>query len=136
MKRIGEAVWQGTIKEGTGILSTQSTVLDATQYSFNSRFADGIGTNPEELLAAAHAGCFAMSVSAQLTMAGFNPKSLKAHTEITLTGTVITLSEITLKAEVEGITQEKFDELIELAKEACTISNALKIEILVKAELI
>lgn len=136
MKRIGEAVWQGTIKEGTGTLTTQSKVLDATQYSFNSRFANGIGTNPEELLAAAHAGCFAMSVSAQLTMTGFDPKSLKVHTEITLTGTVITLSEITLKAEVPGITPEKFDELIELAKAACTISNALKIEISVKAELV
>jgi osmotically inducible protein OsmC len=88
MRRNATAVWNGTIKEGKGHLTTQSTTLNKTQYSFNSRFADGVGTNPEELLAAAHAGCFTMKLDAELSQAGYNPEELKTTSVITLIQTL------------------------------------------------
>ena len=83
MKRNATAVWNGTVKEGKGHITTQSTTLNQTQYSFGSRFEDGVGTNPEELLAAAHAGCFTMKLSAELSQAGFTPEELTTKSVIT-----------------------------------------------------
>ena len=111
MKRNATAVWNGTIKEGSGNLTTDSKVLDKTQYSFNSRFADGIGTNPEELMAAAHAGCFTMKLSLDLTEAGFNPTSLETKATVTLDNGVITTSHLVLKAQITGIDDAKFQEI-------------------------
>ena len=108
MKRTATAVWNGSGKEGNGNLTTQSTVLNKTQYSFNSRFADGIGTNPEELMAAAHAGCFTMKLSFVLGAAGFTPENIETSCVITLGDGVITNSDLVVKAKVPGITPEKF----------------------------
>lgn len=124
MKRNATAVWNGTIKEGQGHLTTQSTTLNKTQYSFNSRFADGVGTNPEELMAAAHAGCFTMKLSLDLTTAGFNPESLETVATITLDEGVITGSNLVLKAKIDGITAEQFQEIAAGAKENCPVSKA------------
>lgn len=124
MKRNATAVWNGTIKEGKGHLTTQSTTLNQTQYSFNSRFADGVGTNPEELMAAAHAGCFTMKLSLDLTEAGFNPENLETTSTITLDDGVITGSELVLKAKISGINEEQFQEIATGAKENCPVSKA------------
>ena len=107
MKRNATAVWNGTGKEGNGHLTTQSTVLDKTQYSFNSRFADGIGTNPEELVAAAHAGCFAMKLSFVLNAAGFTADTINVNCTITLDAGSITNSHLVVSATVPGISQER-----------------------------
>lgn len=138
MKRNATAVWNGSGKEGSGHLTTQSGVLSNTQYSFNSRFAEGIGTNPEELIAAAHAGCFAMKLSFVLGAAGFTPESLDAKAEITLDPAKgeVTNSHITLKAKVPGISKEKFDECAADAKANCPISKLLKAEISLDAQLV
>ncbi|MET1056127.1 MAG: OsmC family protein [Pedobacter sp.] len=124
MKRNATAVWNGTIKEGQGHITTQSTTLNNTQYSFNSRFADGVGTNPEELMAAAHAGCFTMKLSLDLTTAGFNPESLETVCNISLENGVITKSELVLKAKIDGITPEKFQEIAKGAEAGCPVSVA------------
>src|ERR1700761_8702551 len=112
MTRRSTAVWNGTGKEGTGNLSTQSGVLNKTQYSFNSRFAEGIGTNPEELAAAAHAGCFTMKLSFVLNAAGFTADSIETRCDITLDNGAITESHLHVTAKVPGINQEKFDESV------------------------
>ncbi len=127
MKRFATANWQGSVKDGKGTLTSQSTVLSNTQYSFNSRFADGVGTNPEELIAAAHAGCFSMKLSANLTQAGFIPDSIDTRCDITLDPEkgAVTLSHLTLSAKVPNITKEKFDELVADAKSNCPISKLL-----------
>ena len=104
MRRKASALWTGG-KEGKGHLSTQSTVLNKTQYSFNSRFAEGVGTNPEELVAAAHAGCFSMKLSIVLEEAGFPPQELATDCVITIDNGVITKSELSLKAKVPGISK-------------------------------
>lgn len=124
MKRTATAVWNGTIKEGHGQLTTQSTTLNQTQYSFNSRFAEGVGTNPEELMAAAHAGCFAMKLSLDLTTAGFNPESLETVASVALEDGVITGSSLVLKAKIDGISPEQFQEIAAGAKENCPVSKA------------
>jgi lipoyl-dependent peroxiredoxin len=129
MKRNASAHWEGTGKEGNGNLTTQSGILSQTQYSFNTRFADGIGTNPEELIAAAHAGCFTMKLSFNLSGAGFAPESLDTKCDITLENGAITSSHLTLSAKVVGISQEKFDELVADAKANCPISKLLNTEI-------
>ncbi|ATL46984.1 OsmC family peroxiredoxin [Chitinophaga caeni] len=136
MKRKAIAVWNGDIKSGAGHLTTQSTTLNKTQYSFNSRFADGVGTNPEELLAAAHAGCFTMKLDLDLTQAGYTVESLETESVITLDNGKITLSELTLKAKVPGITEEKFQELAAGAEKTCPVSNAFSFEIKLNATLI
>lgn len=136
MKRKATAVWNGTIKEGSGHLTTQSTTLNKTQYSFNSRFADGVGTNPEELLAAAHAGCFTMKLSLDLTEAGFPPDTLETESVITLDNGRITKSELTLKAKVPGITVEQFQEIAKHAEKTCPVSGAFSFEIALNAQLI
>lgn len=135
MKRKATAVWQGSGKEGKGHVSTQSSILNKTQYSFNSRFAEGTGTNPEELIAAAHAGCFAMKLSFVLGEAGFTPDELNAECTITLGDSAITESHITLKGKVPGISKEKFQECAEEAKKTCPISKSLNTNITLEATL-
>lgn len=129
MKRTATAFWQGSGKEGQGHLTTQSTVLNKTQYSFNTRFEDGIGTNPEELIAAAHAGCFTMKLSFLFGAAGFVPTSLETACVITLEDGSITNSHLTLKAVVPGIDQAKFEEVVADAEKNCIISKLLNTKI-------
>ncbi|MBZ9628964.1 OsmC family peroxiredoxin [Psychroflexus sp. CAK57W] len=136
MKRHATAVWKGSIKEGSGSISSQSGVLDKTQYSFKSRFEEGKGTNPEELVAAAHAGCFAMQLSAFLTEEDFEVGSLETKGEVTLKDGNITNSHLILKAKIENIEKDKFDELVEKAEKNCPISKLLDTKISVEATLI
>ncbi|MEB2782537.1 OsmC family protein [Algoriphagus persicinus] len=135
MIRKATAVWQGTGKDGKGHLSTQSTVLDKTQYSFGSRFENGVGTNPEELIAAAHSGCFAMKLSFNLQEAGFTADELDVTANITFEEGTLKKSHLVLKAKVQGIAQDKFDELVKHAKENCPISKVLDLEISVESSL-
>jgi len=135
MKRHATAVWNGSGKEGKGTLTTQSTTLNSTQYSFNSRFAEGVGTNPEELVAAAHAGCFNMKLSFVLGGAGFTPESLETTATIELTDAGITSSALVLKAKVPGISKEKFDECVKDAETNCPISKVLNAKITVESTL-
>jgi osmotically inducible protein OsmC len=136
MKRTATAVWNGSGKEGNGNLSTQSTTLNKTQYSFNSRFAEGVGTNPEELMAAAHAGCFTMKLSFVLGAAGFTPDSLETSCAISLEDGTITKSELVVKAKVPGITPEKFQECAADAKANCPVSKAYNMDITLEASLV
>lgn len=135
MKRKATAIWNGTIKEGNGTLSTQSGTLKDTQYSFKSRFESGTGTNPEELIAAAHAGCFAMQLSAFLTEENFKPEKLETNGEVTFEDGTIKRSHLVLKARVPNIEKEKFDQLVTKAKENCPVSKLLKTDISVEATL-
>jgi len=125
MKRSATAIWSGTGKEGNGNLTTQSKVLNTTSYDFKSRFEDGTYTNPEELIAAAHAGCFAMKLSFVLGAAGFTPDSLEATATINLENGVINASHIVLKAKVPGIDNAKFQECAADAKANCPVSVLL-----------
>ena len=127
MKRSATANWKGTGKEGKGVVSTASTVLSNTQYSFNSRFAEGVGTNPEELIAAAHSGCFAMKLSFVLNAAGFTAETIDVNSTITLEGGVLTNAHLVVKATVPEIDQAKFDECMEDVKANCLISKLLNI---------
>src|SRR6187402_3395955 len=138
MKRFATANWQGTGKEGKGTLSSQSTVLNKTQYSFGSRFEDGVGTNPEELIAAAHAGCFSMKLSFNLSGAGFVPTNIDTKCDITLDPAKgeITSSHLTLSATVPGISKEKFDELVADAKANCPISKLLNTTVTLDSTLV
>ena len=135
MRRYAKAVWQGTGKEGKGHLSTQSTVLDKTQYSFSSRFEDGIGTNPEELVAAAHAGCFTMKLTFILNAAGFTPDNIETRCDITLIDGTITESHLNVKATVPGINEEQFAAAVADAKENCLISKLYNTNITIEAVL-
>ena len=135
MKRNATAVWNGTIKEGNGHLTTQSSVLNQTQYSFNSRFAEGVGTNPEELLAAAHAGRFTMKLSLDLTQAGYTPKRLETKSIITLDNGKITQSELLLDAEVDGISAEEFEKIAREAEKTCPVSAAFSFKIILNIHL-
>ena len=128
-ERTASAVWHGTLKEGKGTISTQSTTLKDTQYSFGSRFAEGVGTNPEELIAAAHAGCFTMALSAQLSQAGFTPDTIETSARLTLDVSgppTITKIHLITKAKVPNIDKAKFDELAGNAKSGCPVSKVLK----------
>jgi lipoyl-dependent peroxiredoxin len=129
MKRTATAVWHGSGKEGGGHLTTKSTVLNKTQYSFSSRFEEGIGTNPEELVAAAHAGCFTMKLSFNLGEAGFTPKELETKCEINFENGAVVGSHLILKAQVEGIDSQKFSELVAHAEANCPISKLLNTKI-------
>lgn len=135
MIRKATAVWQGTGKDGKGNLTTPSNVLDKTQYSFGSRFESGVGTNPEELIAAAHAGCFAMKLSFNLQEAEYTAKELDVTANITFEEGTLTKSHLVLKAQVDGISQDKFDELVKDAEENCPISKVLNLEISVESTL-
>ena len=131
MKRTATAIWQGSGKEGKGHLTTQSTVLNKTQYSYTSRFEQGIGTNPEELVAAAHAGCFTMKLSFNLGGAGFTPDQLETRCEINFENGVLTESHLILTASVKGIDKAKFAELVADAEANCPISKVLNTKIYV-----
>lgn len=135
MKRNATAIWKGTIKDGSGTLTTGSTTLNQTQYSFKSRFEDGVGTNPEELMAAAHAGCFTMKLSADLTEAGFTPTSLETKATVSLENGVITSSQLVTTASIPDITDEQFQEIAKGAKENCPVSKAYNLEITLEATL-
>ncbi len=136
MKRTATAVWNGSGKEGTGHLTTQSTALSNTQYSYKSRFESGVGTNPEELIAAAHAACFAMKLSFVLGAAGFTPESLEATSSVSLEEGVVTSSHIVLQAKVPGIDAATFKTCAEDAKTNCPISKALNMAITLDAHLL
>ena len=136
MKRTATAVWNGSGKEGKGYLTTQSTSLNKTQYSYKSRFEDGVGTNPEELIAAAHAGCFAMKLSFVLQGAGFTPDSLDVTAEVTLDNGVISSSHLVLKAKIPGISARQFEESAEDAKLNCPVSKSLNTNISLDASLV
>lgn len=135
-RRKGSAVWTGSGKDGKGHLTTQSTVLNKTQYSFNSRFAEGVGTNPEELVAAAHAGCFSMKLSFVLGEAGFTPDELATDCFVTIDNGAVTKSELVLKAKVPGISKEKFDACAQDAKANCPISKLLNTTVTLDASLV
>ena len=135
MKRKATAYWQGTGKEGKGQLSTQSTTLDKTQYNYTSRFEQGVGTNPEELIAAAHAGCFTMKLAFGLNGEGFTADNLETTCTVTLEDGVITTSHLVLNAKVPGISKEKFDELVKDSELNCPISRTLTSTISVEATL-
>jgi osmotically inducible protein OsmC len=136
MKRTSTANWKGTGKDGKGTLSSASTVLNNTQYSFNSRFADGVGTNPEELIAAAHAGCFAMKLSFSLHEAGFTAEDLTVACTVTLENGAITESHLNLKGRVPGISKEKFEACTADAKANCPVSKVLNTKITLEATLV
>jgi len=136
MKRTANAIWNGSGKDGKGTLSTQSTILKNAQYSYNSRFENGVGTNPEELIAAAHAGCFAMKLSFVLQAMNITPDSLDVQGEITLDNGTITKSHLTLKAKIPGITADQFRTAADDAKLNCPVSKLLKAEISLDASLV
>jgi len=136
MKRTATAIWNGTGKDGSGKLTTQSGTLSNTQYSYKSRFEEGVGTNPEELIAAAHAGCFAMKLSFVLQAAGLIPESLDVSAEVTLDNGAITSSHLVLKAKIPGISPEKFKESAEDAKANCPVSKLLNASISLDASLV
>src|SRR5688572_21083310 len=129
MKRTATAVWNGSGKEGKGHLTTQSNTLNQTQYSFTSRFESGTGTNPEELVAAAHAGCFTMKLSFKLGEAGFTPESLETKCEVNFENGSVTKSHLTVKGKVPGIDKAKFEESVKKAEQECPISKLLNTEI-------
>ncbi len=137
MKRNATAVWNGSGKEGNGKLTTQSTTLSDTQYSYKSRFEEGTGTNPEELVAAAHAGCFTMALSFGLGAAGFTPDSLETKCEITLDPAqgAITESHLTVTGKVPGISEEQWKAAVEKAEKTCPISKLLNTKITTDATL-
>lgn len=135
ISRNATAHWSGTGKDGHGTLTTASTILDQTQYSFNTRFADGKGTNPEELVAAAHAGCFAMQLAFNIQEAGFTADSLDVKCVITLEDSGITSSNLTLTASVPNLDKAKFDELVDHAEHNCPISKLFNTSISVDATL-
>jgi osmotically inducible protein OsmC len=139
MKRKASAQWKGGLKDGKGTISTDSGVLSDTQYSFTSRFAEGKGTNPEELIAAAHAGCFSMALSNELGKAGFTPESVKTAAIVTLesgaTGFAITAVHLDVTARVPGVSQQAFETAAATAKSGCPVSKVLKAEITMDAKL-
>jgi lipoyl-dependent peroxiredoxin len=135
MKSFATANWKGSGKEGSGTLSSKSKVLENTSYDFRSRFEDGTYTNPEELVAAAHAGCFSMKLSFVLGAAGFTPESIDTKCTITLESGAITSSHLEVKASVPGLDADKFAECAAEAKANCPISKLLNTEITMEASL-
>jgi osmotically inducible protein OsmC len=139
MKRSAKAQWTGDLKSGAGNISTDSGTLASTPYSFHSRFEQGKGTNPEELLAAAHAGCFTMAVSSQLAQAGLKAEKLETTCTITLEqqagSFTITESHLDLKAKIPGASQDAFDKATLAAKAGCPVSKLYKTNITLDAHL-
>ncbi|HZE62276.1 MAG TPA: OsmC family protein [Pyrinomonadaceae bacterium] len=139
MKRKASAVWQGGLKDGKGTISTDSGVLANTQYSFSTRFEDGAGTNPEELIAAAHAGCFSMALSGQLGAAGLTAESINTTASVSLektdAGFAITKVHLDVTAKVPGADQAAFEKATTNAKAGCPVSKVLKAEITMTATL-
>jgi osmotically inducible protein OsmC len=140
MKRKASAVWRGGLKDGKGTISTDSGVLSNAQYSFSTRFEEGIGTNPEELIAAAHAGCFSMALSGQLANAGLTAESIETTAAVTLektdAGFTITTVDLEVTARVPGADQQAFETAANNAKAGCPISRLLKAEIRMHARLV
>ncbi|AMO95913.1 peroxiredoxin, OsmC subfamily protein [Collimonas fungivorans] len=139
MKRTASAIWNGGLKDGKGNISTQSGVLAKAQYGFNTRFEDGPGTNPEELIAAAHAGCFSMALAAQLGEAGMTAESIKTSAAVTLEkidgGFSITAVHLDLVARIPGATQASFEAVADKAKTGCPVSKLLNAKITLDAKL-
>jgi osmotically inducible protein OsmC len=139
IKRTGSAVWNGGLKDGKGTVSTQSGTLKDTQYSFGTRFENGVGTNPEELIAAAHAGCFAMALSGQLGAAGMTAQSLNVTATVSLDkvgeGFAITAVHLDLTATIPGADQAKFEAAAQGAKQNCPVSKLLNANITMDAKL-
>ncbi|MGB8772282.1 MAG: OsmC family protein [Candidatus Korobacteraceae bacterium] len=140
MQRTASAHWSGGLKSGKGTVSTQSGVLSQTQYSFSTRFENGAGTNPEELIAAAHAGCFSMALSAQLENAGMTAESIDTLATLTLdktdAGFTITTVHLDVKVRIPGADQAKFDEAAQNAKKGCPVSRVLNANITMDAKLV
>jgi len=139
MKRSASAVWNGGLKDGKGSISTQSGVLANAQYGFKTRFEDGPGTNPEELIAAAHAGCFSMALSAQLGEAGLTAESINTTAAVTLEkladGFAITAVHLNLVARIPGTDQAQFEAIANKAKVGCPVSKVLNAKITLEAKL-
>lgn len=139
MNKKAWAVWQGGIKDGGGTISTETGVLREAPYGFKARFEDGPGTNPEELIGAAHAGCFSMALSLMLGQAGLTPERIETHAEVTLDkageGFEITKSHLRVKARIPGADQAKFEEIANQAKTGCPVSRLMKAEITMEATL-
>ena len=140
MQRKGSAVWRGGLKDGKGTVSTASGVLKETQYSFATRFENGVGTNPEELIAAAHAGCFSMALSAQLGNAGMTAEAIETTATVTLekqdTGFAITAVHLDVSARIPGGDRGKFEQAAKSAKEGCPVSRVLNAKITMDAKLL
>jgi len=139
MKRKASAVWRGGLKDGKGTISTESNVLKETQYSFSTRFENGIGTNPEELIAAAHAGCFSMAFSAELGKAGITPESISTTATVTLektdAGFTVTESHLDVTATIPGADKSKALEIANAAKAGCPISRLLTAKVTMDARI-
>ena len=139
IKRNGSAVWSGGLKDGTGAVSTGSGVLKDSQYGFNTRFEDGPGTNPEELIGAAHAGCFTMALSGQLGQAGLTAQELRTTATVSMEkvegGFSITAVHLDLVAKIPGASQEAFDKAAQTAKENCPVSKLLNADITLTSRL-
>ncbi len=140
MQRTASAHWSGGLKDGKGTVSTQSGVLSQTQYSFSTRFENGAGTNPEELIAAAHAGCFSMALSGQLGSAGMTAESIDTKATLTLektdAGFTITKVHLDVKAKIPGADKTKFDEAAQNAEKTCPVSRVLNATITMDAQLV
>ena len=140
MTRKASAIWEGDLKSGKGSISTESTVLKNTQYSFSTRFENGVGTNPEELIAAAHAGCFSMALSAELGNAGLKPVKIETNAALTLektpAGWTVTAIHLTTTANIPGASAEQFDNIAKAAKAGCPISRLLNTQITLDAKLV
>jgi len=139
MKRKASAVWKGGIRDGSGSLTTDSGVLSGTAYSFSTRFENGVGTNPEELIGAAHAGCFSMALSGQLNAAGFTPDTIETTATVTIEkqgeGFAITAVHLNVKARIPGASAEAFNAAAKSAKEGCPVSKVLNAPITMEAVL-
>ncbi|AWI74908.1 OsmC family peroxiredoxin [Parazoarcus communis] len=139
MKRSASAVWTGDLKQGKGSISTQSGILEDAQYGFNTRFEDGPGTNPEELIAAAHAGCFTMALSAQLGVAGITAERLETKASVTLDKTgddfTITAVHLVLRAKIPGTDRQTFESIADKAKTGCPVSKVLNATITLESTL-
>jgi len=139
MKRKASAVWYGDLKQGRGAISTESGVLSQTQYSFSTRFENGVGTNPEELIAAAHAGCFSMALSAELGKGGITPESIQTAALLTMdrleTGWTVTEIHLEVSAKIPGADRAAFEQAANAAKAGCPISRLLKAKITMNAQL-
>jgi osmotically inducible protein OsmC len=140
MQRKANAIWKGGLKDGKGTVSTASGVLSNTQYSFSTRFENGQGTNPEELIAAAHAGCFSMALSAELGKAGITPQSIETTADLTLdkqdAGWTITTIHLNVRARIPGADQTAFRNAAEAAKAGCPVSRVLRANITMDAQLV
>ena len=139
MKRKASAVWHGDLKNGKGAISTESGVLSQTQYSFSTRFENGVGTNPEELIAAAHAGCFSMALSAELGKGGITPESIRTSALLTMerieAGWTVTEIHLEVTAKIPGADRTAFEQAANAAKAGCPISRLLNAKITMNAQL-